>query len=141
MSLEIMVRLATEVAGQGHHLQVIQLPVSVVTTEGVVFRNQAVEDKLLPALKCACDLGLAVITSASLGQAQFTTRVASLLSEAYPTLNTAGQRALQFTRSLPGVTTALVGMGRVEHVREDMALAACPPDPERAHRLANALAR
>jgi aryl-alcohol dehydrogenase-like predicted oxidoreductase len=141
MSLEIMVRLATEVAGSGHHLQVIQLPVSVAVTEGVVFRNQAVGDKLLPALECARDLGLTVITSASIGQAQLTGRVASLLAEVYPTLNTDVRRALQFTRSLPGVTTALVGKGRVEHVCDNMTLAACSPEPERAHRLAHALAR
>ncbi len=141
MSLEIIVRLAAEVAGPDHHLQVIQLPVSVAITEGVVFRNQPFGDRLLPALECARDLGLAVIASASIGQAQLTGRVASLLAEAYPTLRTSVQRALQFTRSLPGVATALVGMGRVEHVREDMALSACPPEPERAHRLAQALAR
>jgi aryl-alcohol dehydrogenase-like predicted oxidoreductase len=141
MSLEIMVRLATEVAGPGHHLQVIQLPVSVAITEAVVFRNQAVGEKLLPVLECAPDLGLTVITSASIGQAQFSGRVAALLGEVYPGLDTSAQRALQFTRSLSGVTTALVGMGRVEHVRDDLALAGRPPEPERAHRLAQALAR
>jgi len=141
MSLEILVRLAVEVAGPAHHLQVIQLPVSVAITEGVVFRNQAVGGKLLPVLECARDLGLTVITSASIGQAQLNGRVASLLAEVYPTLKASAQRALQFTRSLPGVATALVGMGRVEHVRDNMALAAFPPEPERAHRLAHALAR
>jgi aryl-alcohol dehydrogenase-like predicted oxidoreductase len=141
MSLEIMVRLAMEVAGTGHHLQIIQLPVSVAITEAVVFRNQEVGGKLLPVLECARDLGLTVITSASIGQAQFAGRIAPLLAEVYPELDTSAQRALQFTRSLRGVTTALVGMGRVEHVRDDLALAACPPEPERAHRLAQALAR
>jgi aryl-alcohol dehydrogenase-like predicted oxidoreductase len=141
MSLEIMVRLANEVAGPGHHLQVIQVPVSVAIPEAVVFRNQAVGDKLLPVLECANDLGLTVVTSASIGQAQFAGRVVSLLTEVYPELDTHAQQALQFTRSLSGVTTALVGMGRLEHVRDDLALAACPPEPERAHRLAHALAR
>jgi aryl-alcohol dehydrogenase-like predicted oxidoreductase len=141
MSLEIMVRLAVEVAGPAHHLQVIQLPVSVAITEGVVLRNQSVGDKLVPVLECARALGLTVITSASMGQAQLNGRVADLLAEVYPAVETGAQRALQFTRSLPGVTTALVGMGRVEHVRDDMALAAIPPEPERAHRLAHALAR
>jgi aryl-alcohol dehydrogenase-like predicted oxidoreductase len=141
MSLEIMVRLADEVAGPAHHLQVIQLPVSVATPQGVVFRNQVVGDKLVPVLECARDLGLTVITSASIGQAQLNGRVASLLAEVYPALKASAQRALQFTRSLPGVATALVGMGRVEHVRDNMTLAAFPPEPERAHRLAHALAR
>jgi aryl-alcohol dehydrogenase-like predicted oxidoreductase len=141
ISLELMVRLATEVAGPGHHLRVIQLPVSVAIPEAAVFRNQAIGEKLLPVLECARDLGLTLISSASIGQAQLAGRVADLLAEVYPVLDTGPQRALQFTRSLPGVTTALVGMGRVEHVRDDMALAARPPDPERAYRLAQALAR
>jgi aryl-alcohol dehydrogenase-like predicted oxidoreductase len=141
MSLEIMVRLAAEVAGSDHHLRVIQLPVSVATPEGVVFRNQAVGDRLLPVLEAAGDLGLAVITSASIGQAQIKGRIAALLADAYPTLETSAQRALQFTRSLPGVATALVGMSRITHVLDNMALAACSPEPEKAHRLGHALAR
>jgi aryl-alcohol dehydrogenase-like predicted oxidoreductase len=141
MSLEIMVRLAAEVAGSGHHLRVIQLPVSVATPEGMVFRNQAVGDRLLPVLEAARDLGLAVISSASIGQAQIKGRLESLLADAYPMLETSAQRALQFTRSLPGVATALVGMSRIAHVLDNMALAAHPPEPEQAHRLAHALAR
>ncbi len=115
--------------------------VSVAIPDGVVFRNQSVGDKLLPVLECARDLGLTVITSASIGQAQLSGRVASLLAEVYPALKTNALRALQFTRSLPGVATALVGMGRAEHVRDNLALAAFPPEPERARRLAQALAR
>ena len=40
---------------------------------------------------------------------------------------TDAQSALQFTRSAPGLTTALVGMSRVEHVEENLSLAARPP--------------
>jgi len=44
---------------------------------------------------------------------------------------TDAQSALQFTRSAPGLTTALVGMSRPQHVEENLALAARPPlDPE-----------
>ncbi len=141
MSLEIMVRLAAEIGGPNHHLAVIQLPLSVAISEGATFRNQAGGDRLLPVLEAARELGLTVITSASIGQAQLKGRVASLLAEAYPTLDTSAQRALQFTRSLPGVASALVGMSRVNHVLEDMALAGRSPEPEQAHRLAHALAR
>ena len=36
-------------------------------------------------------------------------------------------RALQFARSAPGVTTALVGMSKGEHVRANLELANLPP--------------
>ena len=42
-------------------------------------------------------------------------------------LSTDAQTALQFVRSTPGVTTALVGMSRVEHVEENLALAEVEP--------------
>ena len=37
------------------------------------------------------------------------------------------ERALQFVRSTPGITTALVGMSSVEHVRANLSLAATSP--------------
>ena len=39
---------------------------------------------------------------------------------------TGAQKAIQWARSAPGVTTALVGMKSLEHVRENLALAASP---------------
>ena len=37
------------------------------------------------------------------------------------------QRAIQFTRSTPGISVALVGMGRREHVIENLGVAKVPP--------------
>ncbi|PKO23259.1 MAG: aldo/keto reductase [Chloroflexi bacterium HGW-Chloroflexi-1] len=141
ISLEIILRLATGVAGPNHHLQVVQFPLSAAVLESATFRNQPVKGSLVSALAAARDLGLAVVTSASIMQAQAPGRVTSALREAFPALANDAQRALQFTRSLPGVTTALVGMGRLEHVRENLALAAHPCEPARAARAAQALAR
>jgi aryl-alcohol dehydrogenase-like predicted oxidoreductase len=39
-------------------------------------------------------------------------------------------RALQFARSAPGITTALVGMSRVGHVRENLKLVGIAPAVE-----------
>ena len=39
-------------------------------------------------------------------------------------------RALQFARSAPGITTALVGMSQVAHVRENLKLLESEPMPE-----------
>jgi aryl-alcohol dehydrogenase-like predicted oxidoreductase len=42
-------------------------------------------------------------------------------------LDSDAERALQFVRSSPGITTALVGMSRQEHVRANAKLVAVPP--------------
>lgn len=141
MSLEIMLRLAAEVAGPNHHLRAIQLPVNVVMTEAVTLRNQPVKNSILPALSAARDLGLSVFASAALAQGQITARAAELLAETYPELGAATHPSLQFARSLPGVTSTLFGSTQIAHVLDNMRLAAQPPDPKRALRVAHTLAR
>jgi aryl-alcohol dehydrogenase-like predicted oxidoreductase len=56
--------------------------------------------------------------------------VAALL----PGLSTDAQRAIQFTRSTPGIAVALVGMGRREHVVENLGVARVPPVDPRQYR-------
>jgi len=46
-----------------------------------------------------------------------------------PGLQTDVQRAIQFTRSTPGIAVALVGMSRREHVLENIGVAKVPPVP------------
>jgi len=50
-----------------------------------------------------------------------------VVAEALTGLRTGAQRAIQFTRSTPGITTALVGMSRVAHVEENLEVAKMPP--------------
>lgn len=137
LSLELMMRLAAEVAGPDHHFRVVQLPVNLAMLEGVTLRNQPVGRSLLPALDAGRELGLTVITSASIMQGRIVGRLPGVLARAFPALSGDAQRALQFTRSLPGVTTALVGTSRPEHARENLALAVYPPEPEQARRVAH----
>jgi len=47
--------------------------------------------------------------------------------QAFPRLASDAQRCLQFVRSTPGVTTALVAMRSPEHVDENLALAGHEP--------------
>jgi aryl-alcohol dehydrogenase-like predicted oxidoreductase len=42
-------------------------------------------------------------------------------------LESDAERALQFVRSSPGITTALVGMSHPEHVRANARLVGVPP--------------
>ncbi len=49
------------------------------------------------------------------------------LRDKFPGCAIDAQRALQFARSTPGLTSALVGMSSPEHVRLNMALTHIPP--------------
>ncbi len=137
MSLEVLNQLVTEVAGPGHHLRVIQLPVNAAMLEAVTFRNQPVRNSILTAVSAARELGFDVVASAALGQGQFPARMKETLAEAYPDLRTDRQRSLQFARSLPGISSALFGSTDPGHVREDLLALAQPADPTTALRVAH----
>ena len=49
------------------------------------------------------------------------------LAEKFPGLTSDAQRAIQFTRSTPGIAVALVGMSHAAHVAENLGVAAAPP--------------
>lgn len=90
-SLLRMVDLAREVGGDSHGFRFIQLPFNLAMPEGISVIEEAQR------------LGITVITSATLLQGRIEP-----------------QRAIQFVRSTPGITTALIGMSRVEHVEENL---------------------
>ena len=77
--------------------------------------------------------GLAAFGSASILQGRLAAvELPEEIAEAFPGLRTSGQQSLQFARSAPGVTTALVGVSSPEHAAEDFALAKIAPlSPER----------
>jgi aryl-alcohol dehydrogenase-like predicted oxidoreductase len=91
-SLARMVELAREVGGDGHGFHFIQLPFNIAMPEGASVVDEAQR------------LGVTVMTSASLMQGRIPP-----------------QTAIEFARSNPGITTALIGMSRVEHVEENLA--------------------
>lgn len=113
-----LVDLARDVAGERHHFGIVQLPFNLVMTEGWTVANQGGRS----TLEAARDLGLMVMTSASILQAQLARGLPPTVGHALSELQTDAQRALQVTRSAPGVTTALVGMSRVVHVDENLQL-------------------
>jgi len=120
LSLEDLVGLARDVAGEEHHFRVVQLPINLAMQEAIRLTTQPLDGKLVPALTAASALGLTVVASASLMQSRLTSGLPDALREAFPTCTTDAQRAIAFTRSLPGVTSALVGMKSVQHVDENI---------------------
>lgn len=120
LSMADLVALAREVAGDAHHLRVMQLPLSLGMLEAVRTPTQPVGDEMMPAMNAAGELGLSVMTSAPLMQGQLTQGLPPAVHEMFPALKTDAQRALAFARSVPGVATTLVGMKRAAHVVENI---------------------
>jgi predicted aldo/keto reductase-like oxidoreductase len=68
-----------------------------------------------------------VFASASLLQGQLTRGLSPEIRNWFPGMRTDAQRAIQFVRSTPGITCALVGMSSLEHVQENLDTASAPP--------------
>ncbi len=112
--------LARRAGGEGHHFRVIQAPLNLMMPEALVVKNQMGRQASL--LEAAQKLGLSFLASASIMQGRLSRNLPDLLSRELPGLLVDSQRALQFTRSCPGVTAALVGMKKREHVLGNLAL-------------------
>jgi aryl-alcohol dehydrogenase-like predicted oxidoreductase len=122
-------QVARDVAGPDHHFRVIQLPYNLGMPEALTTTNQMVEREQLSTLEAATRLGIAVMCSASISQGRLTQNLPDFVGKALAGLVTDGQRAIQFVRSTPGVTTALVGMAQRSHVEENLMVARIPPAP------------
>lgn len=115
-------------AASSHRFRAVQLPVNLAMTEAALLPSQPWRFGDHTALQAARDLGVFVQASASLAQTRVRGRVAPEWREALGTTDDL-ETALQFARSVPGVHTALVGMGRPEHAEECLRWGrARPPD-------------
>src|SRR6185369_15358122 len=103
-SLVRMVELAREVGGEQHGFRFIQLPLNMMMPEALAIGNEMLDGEAMPVIEAAQRLGVTVVASASLMQGRIDP-----------------QSAIQFVRGVGGVTTALIGMSRVEHVEENLA--------------------
>jgi aryl-alcohol dehydrogenase-like predicted oxidoreductase len=89
------------------------------------------EDGPRSALRYAHERGLDVFASASIGQGDLARSIPPEI-DAELAGDTPAQRALNFARSAPGVTAALVGSSRPEHVAENVAAGTFDPLGARA---------
>lgn len=128
LSIARLCALAEEVAGPGHHLRAIQLPLNFAMTEAWSLKNQPLPGAPGPVtlLEAARGLGLSVLCSGPLMQGRVLSRPLPERLRS-PGLQRDSQHALQFVRSAPGVTAALCGMKSEAHVRENLAVLEQPP--------------
>ena len=129
LSLAEIIGLATKAGGKDHHFKVIQLPFNLGMNEALSLSNQTVGDKTLTILEAAQAFDITVMCSASILQGQLAANLPSMIGAALTGLETDSQRSIQFVRSTPGVTTALVGMKQLKHVEETMRTARVAPAP------------
>jgi predicted aldo/keto reductase-like oxidoreductase len=84
-------------------------------------------------LAAAAELAIAVMGSATLYQGRLAHGLPDSLKKTLG-MKTDSESAIQFARSAPGLTTALVGMGHEEHVRENLKTAQAVSTDEAAWR-------
>jgi aryl-alcohol dehydrogenase-like predicted oxidoreductase len=126
MQLAELAQIAADIAGEKHHFRFLQLPFNMGMTEALTLGNQTMGGKDRTVMEAASELGITLVASASLLQGQVARNLPSFVAQALGLDNDA-ERALQFARSSPGITTALVGMSHVEHVLANAKLASVAP--------------
>ena len=126
-SLEKMANIARKVGGENHGFRFIQVPFNLTMPEALVLKNQSLNSEAQSTVAVAHALDITVIASASISQGQLATGLPSSVSETLGKMETDAQTSLQFVRSAPGITTALVGMSRTTHVEENMKLGKIEP--------------
>jgi aryl-alcohol dehydrogenase-like predicted oxidoreductase len=128
-SLSAMIEIAREAGGDEHHFRFIQLPVNLAMPEALFFQNQPFGDEYVSVLEAAEALGITAIASGSILQGQVARGLPQAIREPLGSLATDAQTGIQFVRSAPGITTALVGMSQDRHVEENLQLAGMAPAP------------
>ena len=102
-SLVRLFELAREVGGDDHGFRFIQLPFNLAMQEALTLPNETLDGEKIPVLEAAERLGVTAVASATLLQGRIDPKA-----------------AIEFVRSVPEITTALIGMSRVEHVEENL---------------------
>ncbi len=128
LSLFELAKIAREVAGEQHHFRFVQLPFSLAMPEAYGLVNQRTGTEQMSVLSAAGRLGIAVMGSATLYQAKLTQGLPEFVTSLLG-METDADNAIQFSRSAPGLTTALIGMGRPEHVAANLKPALTHPTP------------
>jgi aryl-alcohol dehydrogenase-like predicted oxidoreductase len=134
VSLAEVLKAAEEAGGKTHHFRALQLPFNLAMLEALDPATQSFEGKPAPVLVAARARRLMVFASASLLQGRLAQQLPAEIVSHIAGLRTDAQRSIQFVRSTPGVTTALVGMSRREHVEENLATAQVAPMPFKDYR-------
>lgn len=121
-SLVRMAEIAHEIGGDEHGFRFIQLPFNLAMPEALSLANETIDGEPVTVLEAAFRMDVDVMVSASMLQGRVARGLPDPVRQALGSLPTDAQTAIQFVRSTPGITTALVGMSNTAHVAENLAL-------------------
>lgn len=127
LSLADLCAMVRAIAGSDGHFRFIQTPIGLWAPEAILLHNQTTTgmDAPVSLLRAAHDLGLTVIANGSLLQGELVG--APALDEDYGISGLTGPlQAIQFSRSIPGVASVLVGMTQPAHWAQNASLFALP---------------
>jgi len=125
ISLAETVQIARDAGGDEHHFRFVQLPFNLGAPEAFAYRNQSWEKESVSLLEAAARAGVMVVGSATLSQGQLTRNLPEFIEQRLGG-GSGAANAIQFSRSAPGLAVALIGMGRPEHVAENLKVAGLP---------------
>jgi aryl-alcohol dehydrogenase-like predicted oxidoreductase len=128
MDLFELEKIAQEVAGEQHRFRFIQLPFNLAMPEAYGLVNQRIGKEKMSLLSAAARLGIVVMGSAALYQSRLTQGLPDFVGSVLG-MKSDADNAIQFSRSAPGLTTSLIGMGRKEHVAANLKPALTRPTP------------
>jgi aryl-alcohol dehydrogenase-like predicted oxidoreductase len=120
LNLAAIAALARDVGAADHHFRFAQLPFNLAMVEAYGKSSDTV-------LQVAGREGITIVASAALWQGRVLEQMPDAVAELLPGLASDAQRAIQFTRSTPGIAVALAGMSNREHVRDNLGVTAIPP--------------
>jgi aryl-alcohol dehydrogenase-like predicted oxidoreductase len=126
-SLLQMVELANQVGGDEHGFRFIQLPFNLAMSEALSLANETLGGEPVSVFEAAARLGVTAVASASMLQGRVARGLPEEVRRPLGSLTSDAQTAVQFVRSTPGISTALVGMSQVEHVEEILSLTEVEP--------------
>jgi aryl-alcohol dehydrogenase-like predicted oxidoreductase len=135
LGLVRLVQIAREEGGPDHHFRFVQLPFNLAMMEAIQHRPEMLDGRAVSVLEAAGEAGVTVVASASLLQSRLSRGLPEAVAEQIPGFRTDAQRAIQFTRSAPGISVALVGMSDAAHVRENLEVSRVPPLGSEAYAL------
>lgn len=125
-SLERMWNVAEKIGGDNHGFRFIQLPFNLAMPEAFVLQNQQFNGEVFSTIEIAQNFGISVMISGSIMQGRLSRGLPENIRVSLGSLESDALTSLQFVRSTPAVTTALVGMSNPVHVEENMQLAKIP---------------